>query len=89
MMRTDTVRAKVSHSTKLGAERILKQLGLSMSEAINLMLVQVKMQKALPFEITFPKVPNAETEKELRATDKGEGLIECEDASDLFDKVGI
>ncbi|MCP3679852.1 MAG: type II toxin-antitoxin system RelB/DinJ family antitoxin [Gammaproteobacteria bacterium] len=29
-------RAKVSHLTKVRAEKILKQLGLSMSEAINL-----------------------------------------------------
>ena len=89
MMRTDTVRGKVSHKTKLGAERILEKLGLSMSEAINLMLVQVNMQKALPFDITLPKVPNTETEKALKATDKGKGLIECKDADDLFDKVGI
>lgn len=88
-MRTDTVRAKVSHETKVGAERVLSQLGLSMSEAINLMLVQVTMQKGLPFEITMPKTPNAETEKALKETDKGKGLIECKDADDLFDKIGV
>lgn len=88
-MRTDTVRAKVSHETKVGAELILNKLGLSMSEAINLMLVQVTMQKALPFALAIPKVPNAETEKQLRATDKGKGLIQCKDIDELFDKVGI
>lgn len=88
-MRTDTVRAKVSHETKVNAELILNKLGLSMSEAINLMLVQVSMQKALPFEISIPKVPNAETEKVLKATDKGKGLITCKNIDDLFDKVGI
>ncbi|PIQ43635.1 MAG: hypothetical protein COV52_09520 [Gammaproteobacteria bacterium CG11_big_fil_rev_8_21_14_0_20_46_22] len=36
-MRTDTVRAKVNHQTKASAEKILKQLGLTMSQAINLM----------------------------------------------------
>jgi len=87
-MRTDTVRAKVSHKTKVNAERILTSLGLSMSEAINLMLVQVTMQKALPFGISIPKTPNAETLKALDETDQGKGLIECKDVDDLFDKIG-
>lgn len=60
-MRTDTVRAKVSHETKKGAELVLNRLGLTMSEAINLMLIQVKLQKALPFDITLSKRPNATT----------------------------
>jgi len=34
-MRTDTVRAKVSHEIKARAEHVLNDLGLSMSEAIN------------------------------------------------------
>ncbi len=88
-MRSDTVRAKVSHETKANAEQILNKLGLTMSEAINLMLIQVIMQKALPFEVTMPKVPNAETQQILSETDAGEGLIECENADDLFNKMGI
>jgi len=88
-MRIETVRAKVSHETKIGAERVLKCLGLSMSEAINLMLVQIKMRKALPFEIAMVHTPNAETKKSLDETDKGKGLIGCKDEDDLFDQIGI
>jgi len=88
-MRNDTVRAKVSHETKVNAERVLSQLGLSMSETINLMLIQIALQKALPFEITLAKIPNSETEKALKETDKGKGLLECKDVDDLFDKIGI
>ncbi len=88
-MRTETVRAKVSYKTKLDAELILEKLGLSMSEAINLMLVQVAMQRALPFDIAMSKIPNAETEEILEETDKGEGLIECKNADDFFGKIGI
>ena len=88
-MRSDTVRAKVSHDTKVNAEQVLSQLGLSMSEAINLMLIQVSLQKALPFDIVIPKIPNAETAKVLKETDERKGLIACKDADDLFDKLGI
>lgn len=88
-MRTDTVRAKVTHETKVGAEFVLNSLGLTMSEAINLMLVQVNMQKGLPFEIKIPETPNAETRKALEETDKGIGLTTCKDVDDLFDQLGI
>ncbi|MCP4473705.1 MAG: type II toxin-antitoxin system RelB/DinJ family antitoxin [Gammaproteobacteria bacterium] len=33
--------------TKVRAEKILKQLGLSMSEAINLLLIQISLRQAL------------------------------------------
>lgn len=88
-MRTETVRAKVSHQTKVGAERVLNTLGLTMSEAINLMLIQVKLTKGLPFDVTMPSTPNAETKQALEQTDAGKGLTECDDAEDLFDQLGI
>ena len=88
-MRTDTVRAKVSHETKVGAEAVLNSVGLSMSEAINLMLIQVIMRRELPFKIALPNVPNEETRKALEATDQGKGLIKCKDIDDLFSKLGI
>lgn len=88
-MRTDTVRAKVSHETKVGAEFVLNNLGLTMSEAINLMLVQVNLQKGLPFEVKIPEVPNEATKKILDETDKGIGLVSCKDVDDLFDQLGI
>lgn len=88
-VRTDTVRAKVSHETKCRAERVLSLLGLSMSDAINLLLIQIDMKNGLPFELVIRKFPNAETRKELEATDRGEGLVESEDSDDFFEKIGI
>jgi DNA-damage-inducible protein J len=87
--RTETVRAKVSHDTKVAAEIVLNELGLTMSEAINLMLVQVKMRKALPFKIAIPKEPNPETRRALEETDGGIGLIKCKDIDDLFEQLDI
>lgn len=73
-MRTDTVRAKVSHLTKVGAEKVLKQLGLTMSEAINLMLVQVKLRQALPFGLYVTNQPNAETIKAMEDIENDKNL---------------
>jgi len=80
--KTETVRARVSHKTKIAAERILKNLGLSMSETINLLLVQIKLKKGLPFEI---RMPNAETRKVLEESAKGKNVKKFGSVEDLFD----
>ena len=45
------VRARVDNRLKRDTERILDRLGLSTTEAIRLFLVQVRMQKGLPFHV--------------------------------------
>lgn len=85
-IKTQVVRARVAPKTKADAERVLRKLGLTISEAINLLLVQIKLKKELPFRVN---IPNAETRKVLEETDKGIGLIECKDADDLFGQLGI
>ncbi len=84
--KTEIVRARVNPRTKIGAERVLKPLGLTVSEAINLLLVQIQLRKALPFEISMP---NKETKKTLEDADKGIGLVKCKDRDDLFKQLGI
>ncbi len=88
-MRTDTVRAKVSHETKVGAELILNGLGLSMSDAINLMLIQVRIKKGLPFDISFPRELNEETKKVLEDSIKGKHLKTFTNTDELFKDLGI
>ena len=51
------VRARVDNGLKRDTERILDRLGLSTSEAIRLFLVQVRLQKGLPFHVGM-KQPN-------------------------------
>lgn len=45
------VRARVDHGLKRDADRIFHRMGLSTTEAIRLFLVQVRIQKALPFRV--------------------------------------
>jgi len=45
------VRARVDNRLKRDTERILDRLGLSTTEAIRLFLVQVRIQKGLPFHV--------------------------------------
>ena len=51
------VRARVDNGLKRDTERILDRLGLSTTEAIRLFLVQVRLQKGLPFHVGM-KQPN-------------------------------
>ncbi len=63
------VRARVTSEVKDQASAILKGMGLTTSDAIRMMLVQVVAEKSLPFEV---KYPNLETQKALEASRAGE-----------------
>ena len=52
------IRARVTPDLKAESEAVLRELGLSLTEAITMFLAQVKAQKGIPFDV---KIPNAET----------------------------
>jgi len=86
-MTTDSVvRARIDSHLKDEAVLVLASMGLSVSDAIRLMLMRVAKEKALPFEV---KVPNATTVATFEATDRGEDLTRCTDTKDMFDKLGL
>ena len=63
------VRARVTSDVKTQASAIFKSMGLTTSDAIRMMLVQVVAEKALPFEI---RSPNAATQEALEASRAGD-----------------
>jgi DNA-damage-inducible protein J len=68
-MAADTiVRARVDGQVKEKAARALADMGLSVSDAIRLLLVRVAAGKGLPFE-----VPNAETSAAMAEIENGAG----------------
>jgi DNA-damage-inducible protein J len=70
-MASDTVvRARIDGQVKEKAAKVLADMGLSVSDAIRLLLVRVAAEKALPFEI---KIPNAETRAAMAELEKGAG----------------
>ena len=82
----EVVRARIDKQVKTEAVEVLESMGLSMSDAIRLLLVRVAKDKALPFDI---KVPNETTVATFEATDRGEDLVPCKDADDMFNKLGL
>jgi DNA-damage-inducible protein J len=68
-MASDTVvRARVDGQVKDKAAKVLADMGLSVSDAIRLLLVRVAAEKALSFEI---RVPNAETRAAMAELERG------------------
>jgi DNA-damage-inducible protein J len=69
MAANSVVRARIDARVKDEATAVLETIGLTVSDAVRLMLVRVAAEKALPFE---PMVPNAKTIKAMKAARRGE-----------------
>lgn len=74
------VRARVTSNVKSQAGAIFKSMGLTTSDAIRMMLVQVVSEKALPFEI---KYPNPTTQEAIEAS-RAEETTSFSSLDDLF-----
>ncbi|MDE0665895.1 MAG: type II toxin-antitoxin system RelB/DinJ family antitoxin [Acidimicrobiaceae bacterium] len=81
MAKTETIRARVEPELKREAESVLRDLGLSATEAITLFYTQVAMHRGIPFEV---KIPNADTVEAMRQAESGEGLTEYRSVEDLM-----
>ena len=68
MAAVEIVRARIDPDLKKQAAAVLAGMGLSVSDAIRMMLVRVAAEQALPFEV---RVPNSVTREALEAADAG------------------
>jgi DNA-damage-inducible protein J len=62
------VRARIDEAIKEEATIVLASMGLTISEAMRLMLTRVAKEKKLPFE---PLIPNAKTIAAMKEARKG------------------
>ena len=69
-MATTMVHVRVDEKVKATAARNLSAMGMSVSDAVRILLVRVAAEKALPFEV---KVPNRTTVKAMEAADQRKG----------------
>jgi DNA-damage-inducible protein J len=86
MNKTAMVRARVEPELKGRAETVFQRLGLNATQAITLFYKQVELRGGLPFDVV---VPTPATKRAFEATDAGRDLIVCEDAQDMFEKLGL
>ena len=85
-MSADTVvRARIDSDTKTQAAAALQAMGLSVSDAIRLLLLRVAEEKRLPFAV---QVPNPTTVKAIEELDEGKGK-RFSNAEELFQDLGL
>jgi len=71
MSTADTyVRARIDTATKERAAAALEAMGLSISDAIRLLMLRIASERRLPFEV---KVPNVTTRRAIAELEAGEG----------------
>lgn len=71
MSTADTyVRARIDTGTKERAAEALEAMGLSISDAIRLLMLRIADERRLPFEV---KVPNTTTRKAMAELEAGKG----------------
>ena len=62
------IHVRVDEKVKAKAEKALSAMGLSVSDAVRVLLIRVAAEKALPFEV---KVPNASTRAAMKELESG------------------
>jgi DNA-damage-inducible protein J len=68
MATTAMVHVRIDEKVKARAEKALSAMGLSVSDAVRLLLTRVAIEKAIPFEV---RVPNATTRAAMKELDVG------------------
>jgi DNA-damage-inducible protein J len=84
-MATTMVHVRIDEKVKDDAAKTLAAMGMSVSDAVRMLLVRVAAEKALPFDV---RVPNAATIKAMRVADQRKGK-RFKSAKALFKDLGI
>jgi DNA-damage-inducible protein J len=79
------VRARIDNATKKRASRALDAMGLSISDAIRLLMIRIAEEQRFPFEVKVPNLASREAMAELEA---GKGK-RSKSAKALFKDLGI
>lgn len=86
MSKTTTIRARIEPELKTEVEAILSKLGLTSSEAIQLLYRQIKLRRGLPFEVA---IPNALTAKVLADSKAGRNVKHFATVEEFYADLGM
>lgn len=85
MAATEIVRARIDQDTKERATAALAEMGLSVSDAIRLLMLRIADERRLPFDV---KAPSAATRAAIAELESGKGH-RSNSAEALFKDLGI
>ena len=80
MRQSATVHARLDDTTKKKSETILKQIGMTPTEAVRLLYRQIALRGEFPIEL---RVPNALTAKTLDESDRNQEIERFDSLEDL------
>ena len=81
-MKTSAVHARIEPQTKEKVEEILRNLGLTPTEAIRIFYKQISLRGGLPFSVA---IPNKLTVSTLEKSRRGEDVQDFESLEAMFD----
>ena len=82
MNRSAVVHARIEPRTKRKAEDVLKELGMTPTEAVRLFYRQICLRRGLPFPV---EIPNNLTRKTLERSRKGKGVQSFDSLDEMFE----
>jgi len=85
MSKTTMITARVDPELKHETEKVLKELGLTTTQAITLFFNQINLRKGLPFAIALP---NTETAQAIEDVLAGVNLHTADSVDALFEELG-
>lgn len=83
-MKNKVVHVRVSEELKNNVEKILSDLGISLSYAINMYLKQIEINHGLPFELVLP---SEEKSKDIETLAKAINLTGGVEVSDYANRI--
>ena len=92
MNKNTTINLRVNSEVKEQAGMILDAMGLSFSDAFNLLLHQIRLQHCLPFDVVaYSHIPRPETRAFIERVENGEEELvgPFDSKEDLWRSLGI
>ena len=86
MNKTSLITARVDPDLKRATESILKQLGLTPSQAITMFYNQITLRRGLPFQVSLS---NAETRQAIEDAGNRKNTKSFDTVDEAFKELGI
>ncbi len=88
MANTEVVRTRIESELKANATAVLDEMGVTVSQAIRMMLIQVVQTKELPFQVKAPSL-NERARKVMEEQDRDPVVIQHENSAAFFKSLGL
>ena len=79
-MKTSVVHARIEPETKRAAEDVLRELGITPTEAIRILYRQISLRGGLPFPVEIPDAVTADT---LAKSRRNEDIVEFDSLDEM------